>query len=412
MIRIYTGAAIAASIVLSSAAATHAASYQIVDLGTLGGATSTGLDVNNARVVSGTSLVGADAGSTGSLLRAFTSAAGGPPLMTLGALAPTATETSPYNRYSRAYAVNDSGVAVGEFNNNSSRAFVYTPGTGMVGLTRLSGGADNGVAQDINNAGVIVGVSSNGTVSRATRWTYTGGTYVPSDLGSADGLTATAARANAVNRDGVAAGLSRVTGVSSSQATLFAGSGTATSLGSLGNGSLFSAANGLNDNNAVVGYSYTGQTVGQLIGTSSTTDVQRAFVAQGGTITELAPVNLYSPANTGSTTNYHSVATDINNAGLVVGNSQRVQGSAAVATLWLSGVAIDLNALVPAGSGWNFLSAEGINDAGDITGYGTIGGVQHAFLLTVPEPASLAASLLIGAPMMRRSRRLVVEAKS
>jgi hypothetical protein len=67
------------------------------------------------------------------------------------------------------------------------------------------------------------------------------------------------------------------------------------------------------------------------------------------------------------------------------------------ADLWLrcdrnaveNGAAIDLNTLLPVGSGWNLLSAEGINNAGDIVGYGTFGGQTRGFLRTaVPEPAS------------------------
>ena len=131
--------------------------------------------------------------------------------------------------------------------------------------------------------------------------------------------------------------------------------------------------------------------VGELIGTASTTGITRAFIWQNGAINELIPYDLYAPTNTGPTTNYHSVAMDINNAGLVVGNSQRIAGSPAVATLWQNGQPIDLNSLIPAGSGWILTSAEGINSAGDIVGFGTINGATHAYLLTpVPEPASVA----------------------
>jgi hypothetical protein len=74
---------------------------------------------------------------------------------------------------------------------------------------------------------------------------------------------------------------------------------------------------------------------------------------------------------------------------LVVGNSQRIAGSPAVATLWKNGQPINLNALVPAGSGWDLRSAEGINDRGDIVGFGVFGGQSRAFMLTVPEPGAL-----------------------
>ena len=62
----------------------------------------------------------------------------------------------------------------------------------------------------------------------------------------------------------------------------------------------------------------------------------------------------------------------------------------------LSGVMTDLNTVLNAsGVGWTLESAEGINDSGQIVGYGLIGGVQHAFLLdVVPEPS--ACAMLVG----------------
>jgi probable HAF family extracellular repeat protein len=44
------------------------------------------------------------------------------------------------------------------------------------------------------------------------------------------------------------------------------------------------------------------------------------------------------------------------------------------------------------------VNADGINDAGQITGFGyTIDGAEHAFLLTpVPEPSSLVRAVLGG----------------
>ncbi len=42
----------------------------------------------------------------------------------------------------------------------------------------------------------------------------------------------------------------------------------------------------------------------------------------------------------------------------------------------------DLNSLLPSGSGWNLGGATGINDSGQIVGYGIDNGQDHAFLLT------------------------------
>ncbi|HMO27216.1 MAG TPA: hypothetical protein PKB10_13215, partial [Tepidisphaeraceae bacterium] len=300
------------------------------------------------------------------------------------------------NNFSRGYAINDFGVIVGESDNNTSRAFRWD-GVNMTGLTRLAGDNDRGVAHDINNAGVIVGISSNGTVSRATRWTN----GVAEDLGTIAGTTTATGRAWAINQNGAIAGLS-TNASGTSQATLW-NNGVITNLGSLGDGTRFGQAYGLNNSLVVVGATSTGQTVGQLIGTSSTTGITRAFRWENGTMTELEPFNLYSPTNTGSDTNYHSVANDINDDGLIVGKSERVLGSAAVATLWENGVPIDLNTLIAPGSGWMLRSAEGINDAGDIVGFGTFNGQTRAFLLTVPEPGVL--SLVVGAGFLALRRR-------
>ncbi len=353
--------------------------YQIVDLGTLGGTQSFALDVNNNRQVTGNSLVTSDPGSTGSLLRAYLWTSGS--MTNLGPLPDAGS-----NRFARGYALNDSGTVVGEFNNDVPRAFVYSAGS-MKGLRRLAGDNDNGVAHDINNNNVIVGISSNGSASRPTQWTFNGKTYVPTDLGTIAGTTTSTGRGWAINGSGTVVGQSQ-NAASTSQPTRWIG-GVATNLGSLGDGTRFGHAYGLNNTGLIVGATQTGQTVGILTGTSSTTAITRAFRWQDGAMTELPPFNLYvSPGNTGSDTNYHSEAKDVNDARLVVGNSQRIASSPAVATIWLNGVAIDLNTLIPAGSGWTLRSAEGINDQGDIVGFGTFNGSTRAFMLTAEPPAA------------------------
>jgi probable HAF family extracellular repeat protein len=52
------------------------------------------------------------------------------------------------------------------------------------------------------------------------------------------------------------------------------------------------------------------------------------------------------------------------------------------AFLWQNGVMVDLNDLIAADSPWVLESALAINDAGQITGYGIINGLTHAFLAT------------------------------
>ncbi len=66
------------------------------------------------------------------------------------------------------------------------------------------------------------------------------------------------------------------------------------------------------------------------------------------------------------------------------------------AFLYGDGVLVDLNSLLPPGSGWVLGQATGINDSGQIVGEGIINGQTHGFLLSpsaqpsVPEPGTLA----------------------
>lgn len=73
------------------------------------------------------------------------------------------------------------------------------------------------------------------------------------------------------------------------------------------------------------------------------------------------------------------VATGINNRGQIVGEGN---GAAGGPVLWQNGQAVDVNTLLPSSSGWQLQSSAGINDNGDIVGYGTLNGDPlHGYLL-------------------------------
>jgi len=77
-----------------------------------------------------------------------------------------------------------------------------------------------------------------------------------------------------------------------------------------------------------------------------------------------------------------SAASAINVFETVVGNGN-CSGPNSHAFVWSAKNGIrDLNALIPANSGWELQNALAINVAGQIIGVGTINGSQHAFLLT------------------------------
>lgn len=70
----------------------------------------------------------------------------------------------------------------------------------------------------------------------------------------------------------------------------------------------------------------------------------------------------------------------INDRGTVVGFAIDGTDFSSRALIWVDKKMMDLNTLIPASSGWYLQGADSINDAGEITGYGTIGGEVHAFL--------------------------------
>jgi len=75
----------------------------------------------------------------------------------------------------------------------------------------------------------------------------------------------------------------------------------------------------------------------------------------------------------------------INTFGMVVGRASIKNNTGYLvyhAVIYSNGKAIDLNRLVPAGSGWILEQATRINDTGQIVGFGKIHGQNHGFLLT------------------------------
>ncbi len=326
--------------------------HNIVDLGTLGGPGSFALDVNESRQVTGN----ARYTTANTRLHAF--------LWSENAMTDLGYLTNG-TEFSRGYAINDHGVVVGESDNNASKAFLFD-GSNLINLGTLGGAS--AVAHDINNAGEIVGASSNGSASRPFK-RLPDGTFV--DLGTLLGTTNSSGRAWAINEAGVAVGLSRNEANTTSQATLWNG-GSISNLGSLAGGTFFSQAYAINDSNVVVGSSVIGK-----VSPTSSTDLNHAFVWQNGAMTDLGA----HPSNTNF---IHCEAKDINNAGEIVGYTARFFSnptSGGAAMLWKDGTAHDLNDLIPAGSGWILQSAEGINDRGDIVGYGSYQGQTRAFLL-------------------------------
>lgn len=355
--------------VLAFAGAAHATTYEITDLTTLGGTASHAYGVNIHGDVVGESL------TTTGLTHAFLYHNGA--MTDLGVLDNT-------NNFSQAFGINDAGVVVGKStqnaSDNGSRPFVYNGSMSFVG----SLGGNYGWANDINNAGQIVGISakSNG-VTHAFRKTNSS----MLDLGSL-GASNDYSIAYGINDLGSVAGYS-VVAPNFSDAFLYSGGGPMQDLGNLGG---FSRGFAVNNADHVTGASI-------IDGDGH----ERAFLWHNGTLSDIGTTG-------GAVT---SQGLDINNFDQVVGTLvfNLNNGELNHGFLYSNGIMVDVNTLLPQNSGWVLRDAQAINDVGQIVGFGNINGQQHAYLLTpVPEPSTLFL-LGIGAITLLGYRKLKSDGK-
>ncbi len=337
----------------SNASPGEALSYGIKELGTLGGNSSFARDINDRGQITG------NANVPNGRLHAFLWENG--LMLDLGFL-PNGVE------FSRGFSINNNGVVTGESDNDRSKAFVYFPNSRRMTalLDLIVANPDNlniagGFGAGINDQLQIVGTMSRLSPSVIRGFIFDRG--VVRDLGSIDNLTTTPARAWGINNFGQAVGVSRNSnGVS--HATLW-NNGTATDLGSLGGPTAFSEAFRINE---------AGQAVGRSTVTAGVVG-QNAVLWTNGEIRDLGrlPGLNFGRAN------------DINNSGTIVGTSSQFEGFSGRAVIWRPGetTPTDLNTLLPPNSDWTLLtSAEGINSAGQIVGFGTINGRTRAFVMT------------------------------
>jgi probable HAF family extracellular repeat protein len=336
------------------------AAYHITDLGTLGGNYSAGLSISASGQITGNSSTAADIA-----LHAFVYNGTMHDLETLG------------GGYSVGLGINDTGRVAGESTTVEGKfhAFLYD-GT-MNDLGTLGGAQSRG--NGINDNGNVAGQSDT-TEGESHAFLYDGTLH---DLGTLGG---TFSGGQGINASGQVTGLSSTIAGAPEHAFLWiptmpnGDSGTMNDLGTLGGS--YSVGFGINDSGQVAGQSLTIE------------GAAHAFVYDG-TMHDL-----------GTLGGDYSAGSGINASGQVVGQSSLSAGGSH-AFLYTSGSGIvDLNSLIDPLSGWELAVAEAINDAGQITGFGSIGGESHAYLLTpVPEPASLALALL-GVPLIvRRSSR-------
>lgn len=246
-----------------------------------------------------------------------------------------ASGTIEYFAVGDAYGVNNSGQVVGV--TGSGDAFLYSSST----MQDLGSGAAFG----INDNGQVVG-SSNGTA-----FLYSGGQML--DL---DGI-----KASGINDN------SQVVGLNSIYQNVFLYP-TSTDQKLIADDDGFVTAGPLinNNGNAVGTIEYSGE--GWI----------NAYLYSSSTLTDLGglSVDIYGRSM--------STGLGINDSDEVVGWSDTMNGSGGGqhAFLYTAGPVLDLNDLIDPTSGWTLEQANGINDAGEIVGFGTnSSGRTDAFLL-------------------------------
>lgn len=306
--------------------------YKLQNLGTLGGDYSYASGINDSGHVVGNSR------NAGNGSHAFLY--DGTKMIDLGTLG---------GSYSSGRCVNDSGQVVGQSmtaGNSSTLAFLYD-GVKMTSLGTLGGTYSD--ASGINNDGCVVGYSNNSEGDRRA-FLYDGTEMV--DLGTLGGISS---NASAINNSGVVVGNSE-TGDGQTHAFLY-DSNQMFDLGTLGDD--YSNASGINESGHVVGSS-------KVLGHAS-----HAFLFDGTKMLDLGTL--------GGT---YSLANSINDIGVVVGNSYIAGDSALHPFVYDAATGmLDLNDLIPPGSGWQLRDAFAVNSSGQIAVNGEFDGKRLAVLL-------------------------------
>jgi len=361
---VFTLSAIGFLILALSVSAQSIKQYSLIDLGILqrlGDDVSSGSALNNLGQVVGRSSGGDSQYFFGAY--AFEYANG--TITDLGGLG----DPNYVDPNSSASDINDSGQVVG-FSAISAyyyHAFLYTDGTmfdlGAVGL--LAG--HESLAYGINSSGEVVGYYGDNLNANIGAFLYSGGAV--QDIGSFGGDRTWAF---GINDSGQVVGFSQ-TADERAHAFLYE-NGTMLDLGAIGLlAGHDSIAYGINNAGDVVG-SYEAS-----VGNS------HAFLLSEGAVLDLGTVG---PLN-GNT----SYANSINSSGQVVGH-YTTSDNVGHSFFYSGGAAYTLDNLVAPGAGWTGLSANDINDLGQITGSGTHNGAVRAFLATpgdisVPPAPSL-----------------------
>ena len=274
--------------------------------------------------------------------------------------------------YSYTFAINADGAVVGQV---SGQATLWSPSNEATPLGFLPGTGSESRALGINDPGVVVGTSGSSLSNRNKPfiWTEATGMRPVPMLGGANGV------AHDINAAGHVVGGSKTAGSAYDHAFWWSGSDSDPPV-DLTPTKEFGQALAVNAHDHVVG------TWGPLANTPFIWD------AVGG---------LRALGHGGS----QAWARDINDSDLIVGSYQLSGSASHRACLWDGGgMAVDLNTLIPPGSGWVLTDAYAVNNRGEILGAGELDGEEHAFLL---KPAASGPPVLVAEPHEQAGRLMI-----
>ena len=336
-----------------------AQTYKVTDLGVLPGHTgSAGFGINSSGQVTGCSDGSTSQGNLCAFIapsHAFLwSSSGG--MKDLGAL--------PGDDLSVGFNLNDAGDVVGFSENTQTgvgHGFVRNKSGAMTDLRTLPGGNAYSDADAITSKGVIAGESlvSNGDIN-AVLWTKSAGKYHIQNVGRLPKSVYTFPYY--INDNNQVVGVAYFDfKQTKSHGFVWSNTGGWTKLGTLAGGTN-SFAVWINVPGVIVGMANSAKyPKGVAVYWDAARKIHMIGTLKGGT---------------------SSFADAINDQGQVVGHSTVTSGDNH-AFLWsLKGGLRDLNKLIPQNSGWVLNAAYALNKSGQIVGYGTIGGANHAYLLT------------------------------
>jgi probable HAF family extracellular repeat protein len=279
---------------------------------------------------------------------------------------------------SGANGMNASGIVVGWASTagGSYHAFVYNPSTStMTDLhPLLNFGGPESSALAVNSAGKVVGYAETDSLGTTHAFQYDINTGTVTDLHATVSLGGVSSDAFDINDAGQITGAATMANGTRHGYVYNPLTTTTTDLGFLGGTGTFPYA--INASGQVAGGAWvdTGNSVNHAFRTAA-----------------LAAINPTTD-NLGTLGGTNSLAEAINTSGWVVGRSDVTTDAIPHAFVYDPAHGMrDLNTLLPANSGWVLQDATGINDTGQISGWGYINGQQHAFLLAPLSMLSSAA---------------------